>query len=118
VLPFFSYHTPKVSRSLFPKPDSRLVENVLAPFILPPVVSRRYAPHPMNHEYCETKRNLQRVWQDKSEAFSKGLGELVEKVGRIRPNEYKHAQFEVEFLRRSSVEARTTYESHVAEHEC
>ena len=72
----------------------------------------------MNHEFCETKRNLLRVWQDKSEAYSKGLAELVEKVGRIRPSEYKHANLEVEYLRRSSVEARTTFESHVAEHQC
>ena len=72
----------------------------------------------MNHEYCEMKRTLLRVWQDKSEAYSRGLGELVEKVGRIRPSEYKQAHVEVEILRRSSVDARTTYESHVAEHEC
>jgi hypothetical protein len=87
-------------------------------FYISPAVSCRYAPQPMNHEYCETKRNLLRAWQDKSEAYSKGLGELVEKVGRIRPSEYKQAHVEVEILRQSFVEARTTYEGHVVEHEC
>ena len=72
----------------------------------------------MNREYCETKRNLLRVWQDKSEAYSKGMDELVEKVGKVTVREYNHVRSEVDILRRSSVEARTIYLSHVDQHDC
>lgn len=69
-------------------------------------------------EPCEAKRRLLDDYQAATEAFSRGLTVLNDRIGTSSRDEYDRLRRAVDDARLKSEEARLVLERHVADHAC
>jgi len=62
---------------------------------------------------CAKKR-----WQDASEAYSKSVTELANKVGDMSDDEYEMLKKQIERTKAHSADTRNAFELHVDKHGC
>jgi Zn finger protein HypA/HybF involved in hydrogenase expression len=72
----------------------------------------------VNESFCETKAQLLSEYQKAAELYSKAVTELSNRVGVLNTVEYEKLRFAAERARKSTQEARQSFEVHTYEHRC
>ena len=69
-------------------------------------------------ELCERKQSLFHEWQDAMETYSKAVGLLTGKIGKVEEPEYYKVKRQAEIARNLVEQAREELSRHIAMHGC